>query len=66
MVGHAKQQEKTDDLPDDRGKGCSLHLQIEQEDEKGIQGHIEDRTSHNAHHRIGSVALQTELVVERQ
>ena len=66
VVGHAKQQEKTDDLSDDRGKGGSLHLQIEQEDEKGIQGHIEDRTCHNAHHRIGSIALQAELVVERQ
>ena len=66
-LGAARQEEaEADKLADDGGPGGPGHAQAEGENQKRVQGDVQNRSAGNPHHGIGRAALVAQLVVQHQ
>ena len=66
LSAHQKEEDKADNLADNRGKRRSRNSHIAGKDQQRVENHIQQSARHNSHHRIGCAALKTKLIIQHQ
>ena len=66
MIGHGEENAEAYHLPDDGCKGCSRYAHAGSEYQQRVKHNVQQGSGHDAYHGIARVALQAELVVQRE
>ena len=66
MARHEEKNDATHYLTDNRSDGGSDDAKVADEDQQGVEDHVEYGSCDNSHHGVGGIALQTELIVQGQ
>ena len=61
-----QQQAEADELADDGGKSRARDAHVHDKNQQGVQGDVQHSAAGDAHHAVGSAALEPELVVQHQ